>query len=468
MTLRVGAVLLGGCSVGEDYLRPGVPIPISWATPPEAASAVTPPEAAEGSSLDWWRQFRSPRLDVLMKEAVTANFDIAAAVARVRQADAQMRIAGAPLLPSVSGTAGTTRQHQPNMVPNAPPGAKAAQSTSFNFGLGASYEIDFWGKNAAAEQSAEATATASRFDQQTVALTAQSSVGTTYFDFLGMQDRIAVAKVNLANAKDVLAAIQDRAHAGLATSLDVAQQESVVANQRASIPPLEQQQRQDLNALAILIGRLPEDIAGKPGTLDEITVPQVVPGLPSELLARRPDVRNAEAKLIAANADITVTKASLFPSVQLTAQGGFESLALSTLMASRHLLFSLASSVTQPIFNNAELEGQIELKKARYDELVQDYRKSVVSAFSDVENALIATQKTGEEEQTQRVAADIALRAYQISKAQLTGGIIDITSVLNTQRTLFQAQDALIQAKLAHLQAVVGLFKAMGGGWEAK
>ncbi|MFN3076934.1 MAG: efflux transporter outer membrane subunit [Alphaproteobacteria bacterium] len=451
----IAVALLSGCSVGEDYQRPEVAVPAAWA---ESAEPVWP-------DVDWWRRFNSPVLETLMRRAMDGNFDLAAAMARVRQADAQVGIAGASLLPNLGASLGPTRQHQPNLSPRAAPGSKGTQSTTYNATLSASYEIDFWGKNAAMREAAEATARGSRFDERTVALTIQAGVANTYFQVLAFRDRIEVARVDIDNALGSLMAIRDRERAGLATTLDVAQQESIVAIQRAIIAPLEQQLRQNLNALALLTGQLPADAPVQGGTLAEVTEPPVMAGLPSELLARRPDVRNAESQLMAANADITAARAALFPSLQLTAQGGLTSLALTTLVQARSVLFSLAGSLTQSIFDNGLRENQVELKRARHEELLAVYRKAVLSAFLDVENALIAVRKTAEEEEAQRIAERTARRAYEISQAQLKGGIVDITSVLNTQRTLFQTHDAWLQARLAHFQATVGLFKALGGGW---
>jgi len=455
--------LAGGCGVGEDYQRPATETPAAWAAP------VAPAEAWPAA--DWWRRFGSPTLDSYMTQAQAANLDLAAAMARVRQADAQARVSGAPLLPALDLSTQAQRQLQPStQTSSSASGAKVRSDpkTTFNGTLNASYEIDFWGKNAAAAESALAAAQASRFDQQTVALTVQSGVATTYFEILGLRDRLTVARANVANAEDVLAAIRDRQRFGTATDLDVAQQESVVAGLRAAPPPLEQQLRQDVNALALLIGRLPEKVDVTAGALADLKMPVVAPGLPSDLLARRPDVRFAEAQLVAANADLTAARAALFPSVKLTVEYGFESVALSTLLHGSNTLYSLAAGLTQPIFHGEALRGEKELKEARYDELVQTYRKAVLSAFSDVENALVAARKTREEEDAQQVAVDTARRANEISVAQFRAGLVDITTLLNTQKTLFSAQDALVQARLAHVQALVGLFKALGGGWRAE
>lgn len=458
----VGACGVGACSVGEDYQRPETATPAAWAAPVAAAEA--------WPAADWWRRFGSPPLDQFMKRAQEANFDVAAAVARVRQADAQARIAGAALLPALDLSTQAERQLQPNLQTTSSTSGlktKADPRTTFTGTLNASYEVDFWGKNAAVTESALAAAQASRFDQQTVALTVQSGVATTWFEIIGLQDRLSVARANVANAEDVLAAIRDRQRFGTATELDVAQQESVVAGLRAAPPPLEQQLRQDINALAVLVGQLPETIGVGSGTLADIKLPAVAPGLPSELLARRPDVRFAEAQLVAANADMTAAKAALFPSVKLTAEFGFESLAMTTLMHGTNMLYSMAAGLSQPIFHGGALRGERDLKEARYDELAWTYRKAVLSAFSDVENALVAVRKTREEEEAQNVAVDTARRANEISVAQFRAGLVDITTLLNTQKTLFAAQDAQVQARLAHVQALVGLFKALGGGWRA-
>jgi multidrug efflux system outer membrane protein len=332
--------------------------------------------------------------------------------------------------------------------------------------LSASYEIDFWGKNQAALESAKDTAQASRYSEQTVALTTMSSVATTYFQILQLRDVLAVTEQNLTSAEDILKALQAQEAAGIANALDVAQQETTVATIRASIPPLQEQEQQFIDALAILVGKPPEAVDITSGTLSDLAHPTVAPGLPSELLARRPDVAMAEAQLQAANANITVARAAFFPSVVLTAQGGIESAALSSLLSPASVLYSVASSVTQPIFSGGALEGQYEFSKAFRDELVQTYRKSVISAFQNVEDALVATQQTAEQEQRQQVAVDTAERAFQVATAQLNAGTINVLTLLNTETALFTARTTLAQVRSARLQAIVSLFIALGGGWQ--
>ncbi len=451
-------VLLAACSVGDAYVKPQMPPLAGWKN------------AAQGNvwpSADWWRQFGSVRLDELMARAREANFDLAAATARVRQADAQLGIAGAALLPSVSADASGTRARA-SQAASSTSTTKARHTTTTSATLTASYEIDFWGKNAAAVDAAQAAAQASRFDLQTAILTAQSGVATTYFEILGLEERIRLIRDSIRNSEGILAVFRDRQAAGTATSLDVVQQESVLATQKAILAPLERQMRQDYNALAILTGRLPGEFGLVPETLGALIVPVVGAGLPSELLARRPDVQSAEASLRASNADIAAARAAWFPAISLTGQGGFQSLDLMKMMTAQSLLWSVASSATQVIFDGGKIAGNVEQKRARFEELSQTYRKAVASAFSDVENALIAVEKAAEEVEAQRVAEGTARRAFEIAQAQLAGGIVDVTTVLNTQKTLFSAQDSLAQARLGQMQAIVGLYKALGGGWKGE
>jgi multidrug efflux system outer membrane protein len=454
--VTVLAVSLSACSVGTSYKRPDLDVPATWRGEQAKPSAEV--------SADWWRGFGSPQLDSLIAQAQAGNLDIAVAVARIREADAQARIAGAALLPSVGLGAGVSHGRQPSSSAAGTTGG-GQTSTLYDVQISASYEIDFWGKNQAALEAAKDTAQASRYSEQTVALTTMTSVATTYFQILGLRDSLAVAEQNLATAESVLKTLQAQEAAGTENELDVAQQETTVAALQALIPPLRQQQRQFIDALAILVGKPPEAVDITTGTLGSLTYPVITPGLPSELLARRPDVAMAEAQLKSANANITVARAAFYPSVQLTAQGGFESTALSSLLGPAGLLYTLAASVTQPIFSGGSLEGQLQFSQAFYDELLQTYRKSVISAFQNVEDALVATQQTAEEEQRQQAAVDMAQRAFDIATAQLRAGTVNVLTVLSTETALFTAETTLVQVRAARLEALVGLFNALGGGW---
>jgi outer membrane protein, multidrug efflux system len=336
----------------------------------------------------------------------------------------------------------------------------------FNPELTASYELDFWGKNRALRRAAQAAAVASRYDQQTIALTVVSSVATTYFQVLELRDRVQVARQNLENGKKVLQGLKLEQTAGIATGLDVAQQETAVALLDAAIPPLLQQLRQTINALAVLLGKTPESLDIDAGTLTALTRPPVVEGLPSQLLARRPDVAEAEQQLIAANADITVARAALFPSIQLTGSGGYSSAALSGLISPMNQVYAFSAGLTQPIFHAGALRAQVALNNARYTELLADYHKTVISAFGNVEDALVAAQQSLDQQNRQQQAVEKAQRAFQFAQTQMQAGIVNILTVLNTENALFSAQDELVQIQYLHLQSLVDLFTALGGGWQ--
>jgi multidrug efflux system outer membrane protein len=446
--------VLAACSVGPAYQRPDIPLPEQWRDPsPTVAQSIWPQS-------DWWHGFGSDRLDQLIGEAQRRNDDLAVAIARVQEADAQVRIAGAALLPTVDAGATATREHAQVT------GEGLRTFNLFNPELTASYELDFWGKNRATRAAARASAVASRYDQQTVALTVISSVATTYFQALELRDRIEVARENLSNGEKILHGFKLEETAGTATGLDVAQQETTVALLKAAIPPLLQQFRQTVNALAVLIGETPESVDVDMGTLSALTRPPVVEGLPSHLLARRPDVAEAEQRLIAANANITVARAALFPNIELTAGGGFESSALTSLISPANRVWSVSAGLTQPIFHGGALRGQVALSNAQYAELLSTYHKTVISAFSNVENALVAAQQTLDQQLRQQEAVDRAQRAFQFAQTQMSAGVVNILTVLNTENALFSAQDELVQVQYLHLQSLVDLYTALGGGWQ--
>jgi NodT family efflux transporter outer membrane factor (OMF) lipoprotein len=449
-----GVLATAGCNLGPRYHHPDIPPPPAW-RPDEVNGQTAWPSA------DWWHGFSSPQLDLLIGEAQHTNDDIAAAIARVREADAQATIAGAPLLPALSGTANATREREINL---GIPGTTTADV--FSPLLNASYELDFWGKNRAALNAARLQAAASRYDRVTVELTVMSSVASTFFQAVEAQDRLTVARDNLVSAQKILKGLQLELKVGTITALDVAQQETTVAVLNASIPPLQQQLLQSIDALAILVGKPPEEVNITTGTLDALAEPQVTPGLPSELLARRPDVAEAEAQLMSANASIAVARASFFPSIELTASGGYASTALSSLFNPASRVFTLSAGLTQPIFQGGALTGQYAYSKARYAELLADYHKTVISAFSNVEDALVTLQQTALQSQRQEDAAAKARRAYEITLRQFHIGTINILTVLSTEAALFTAEDTLVQVKYAHLAALISLFNALGGGWQ--
>ncbi len=445
---------VAGCTLGPAYRRPTIPAPASWHTNLEQTPPTWP-------SVDWWRGFGSAQLDDLIREARAANDDLAAAIAQVREAEAQVTIATAPLLPTLDAGMSAGRQRTLNPVPPPP----AITYSDFYPQLSASYELTFWG-HWAARSAAVATAAASRYDRETVELTVMTNVANDYFTVLELDDQVEIAQNNLASAEQTLKGLEIDESVGTTTALDVAQQATEVSTLSASIPPLLQQRRQTLDALAILLGKTPQSFDLSPGTLARISQPQLAAGIPSGLLARRPDVAAAEAQLVAANADIQQARAAFFPTIDLTASGGYESTALKTLLEPASRVFDLTAGLTQPIFHGGAILGQYRYTKARYAELLADYHKAVISAFGNVEDSLIAVRQTSDQLERQQKAVDTANRAYELSQTQFHAGTINILTVLSTETALFTAQSTLAQVKLAHLQALVGLFNALGGGWQ--
>jgi outer membrane protein, multidrug efflux system len=269
----------------------------------------------------------------------------------------------------------------------------------------------------------------------------------------------------LANGEKILQGLSFQQQVGTATGLDVAQQETAVALLKAAIPPLREQFHQTVYALAVLIGEVPEAVDVKDGTLNDLKVPEVVAGLPSQLLVRRPDVAEAEQQLISANADIGVARAALFPSIELTASGGYESSVLSSLVNPVTRVWSVSAGLTQPIFHGGALRGQLVYSKARYTELLTTYHKTVLTALSNVESALVAARQTADQQARQADAVTKARRAYEFAQAQMAAGTINVLTVLNTENALFSARDTLVQVQYSHLEALVGLYTALGGGW---
>ncbi len=476
-SVALAQAMLAGCNLGPFYQRPALDFPPAFVATADTAAAAWPSD-------EWWRNFRSPELDGLIASARAYNNDLAAAVARVVQADAQVRISGAPLLPALSANASGDYQRiglsgnrtgassfsidpaTGRAVAGSGKTQRYADSRTYSGTLQVSYDLDFWGRNRALAQSAQASAVATRFDQVTVALTVVTSVANTYFQVLAAQDRLATAQRNLRDSERILGAFRARLSVGTANALDVAQQESLTAAQRANLPSLQNQVEQQQIALGILTGIPPERLKVAGGSLDKLPLPLVAPGLPSELLARRPDVANAEAQLVAENANIRAARAAFFPSVQLTASGGLTSTVLATITGPGTLVAQLAGNVTQTIFDNGLLRGQFDQAKGRYDELLADYRRTVLQSFTDVEQSLAARRYATEQEILERQAVAVAQRAADIAQAQLQAGTIDIVTSLNTQVTLYNDLDLLSQIRLAEFQALVNLYKALGGGWE--
>jgi NodT family efflux transporter outer membrane factor (OMF) lipoprotein len=447
--------ILSGCNLESQKPE------LALDTPGKYRAAHGPAETAL-PKLDWWRGFHSRELVTLIEAAQAHNFDIAVAVAQIQQADAQVRIAGAPLFPSIdfNGNASVSKSSSATGS-----GGGGGTTHLYSNSLSASYVLDFWGKNQSTLVAVEENAVASRYNREVVALTAISTVANTYFQILGAQDRLRILHKDVEDSSRILDLIMQQFSAGTVSQINVAQQQSVVASLKASIPPVEETLQQSRSALAVLIGRAPERYFARGGSMMQVVVPRVTPGLPSELLNQRPDLRQAEAQLSAANYNVNAARAAFFPNIALTAQTGFESAALKTLFGPGAWFYSAAASLTQPIIDGGLLEGQLELQLGLRQQFLQIYRRDVLSAFSDVEKALVALEQTGLQEKYQREAVLASQMAFYLSEQQLREGTVNLVTLLQTEQTLFQNEDQLVQVQLSRLLAAVSLFQALGGGW---
>jgi NodT family efflux transporter outer membrane factor (OMF) lipoprotein len=454
----VVACSLSGCAIVSPQLTPQVEVAGTWneATGTDAA-AVSP---------TWWTAFGSPELQSLITEALAGSPDLAIATERVQQAEAQVRVAGASLFPVLSAQ-GSTAGHRTSTVGGGRSGETVVDSGG-SVGLTASYELDLWGKNRAGVRAAESSAAAAHFDRDTAQVTLVSGVATSYFDVLALRTRLAIARENLATAQKVLDLVSSRARNGAASALDVSRQEATVLSQQAGLLPLEQQERQTLAALAVLVGRAPEGFDVKAAGIDDLDVPAIDPGLPSTLLVRRPDLASAEAQLAAANADVAAARAALLPSITLTGTAGLATSALTSIATGgTTAAIGIAASLLQPIFDGGRLRGQKAVAESRERELVETYRKAILSAFADVETALAGTTRLGQQQSLQAGVQTRAQESLRLAEIRYRAGADDLLTVLDAQRTLFAAQDQLAQVELNRLQAAVSLYKALGGGWSA-
>ena len=445
------ATLLGGCAVTGNAPAPAPDMPQAFTEAP-AADAAAP-------AADWCGAFGSADLSSLIAAAQAANPDIAIAAERVRQAEAQVRMADATLFPALNLGAGSSRRE------TRVDGGNWQKGDASSATLSASYEVDLWGKNASGLRSAEAALRASRFDGETVRLTLVAGVANGYFQLLSLRGRLTIARENLDIAERVFKVVDSRVRNGAASALDLARQKAAVLTQRAAIPPLELQERQTLFALAILLGRAPEGFETAASSVTGLAVPRVAPGLPAQLLLRRPDLASAEAQLAAANADVAAARAALLPGISLTGSAGLASDVLINFLNAPTAVLAIGASLLQPIFDGGRLRAQVDVAASRERELVESYRKAVLAALADVESALAAGGRTAAQERLQEQVVEQARVALGLAEIRYREGADDLLTMLDAQRTLFQAEDQLAQIRLSRLQASVGLFKALGGAW---
>lgn len=457
--LPVLLVTLGACSQVPDMAVPDMALPAAYGTNVDAP--LTAPAA-------WWTLFGSAELDRLEQAALAANHDLRAAIARIEQAEAQLRIAGAPTLPSVTANGSATSRMTHGAASSTGSTVRTSKSSTtaraYEGSLAASYEVDFWGKTAASILSAQSSLRASRFDRNTVALTLTAGVATTWMQALALSDRVAVARRNLEIARQTLDLAEKQAAFGKTSALEAAQQRATVASIEAQLPALELQKQQSIGALAILTGLAPSQMQLDTATLAGLPIPAVRAGLPSDLLRRRPDIARAEANLEAANANIGIARAQLYPSLTLTAEGGYANPYLISLLDAHNTFWTLGSSLAATLFDNGKLRGNVALSEARLREAAESYQSTVLTALKEVEDQLAAIRWLSAQEQAQARAVEAAREAQRLSDVRYREGAVEYLTVLEAQRTLLSAEDAAVQVRLSRLNAAVGLVKALGGG----
>ena len=438
-------LLLSSCNLAPDYKAPDMAVPEAWKN--NSVEAAPIPES------EWWKAFGSDELSGFIANAITDNNDLLAASARVEQAQAAAKIAGAPLWPSVvaQGNAGRNFNNNSNA---------AGAVNSYQAGATVAYELDVFGKLRNNANAADAFVNASIYDREALRLSISAQIASGYFNVLSFHERVAIAENNLKNTLDILAVIQTRFDAGAISLLELSQQKTLAANQEATLANLKQQREIAQNSLAVLLGAVPQSFIIKDTSLDALTPPAVAPILPAELITRRPDIASLEAQLRAANFNIGAARAAFFPSFDVSASVG---LAANPSSASASVLSGLAASIAAPLFTGGQLEGGLEQATARQKELAANYRSAVLTALGEVENALHAVETTHDRLESLTQAADAAKSAYDASLTRFDAGAIDYLTLLSTQNALFQAKDTLIQAKADHLSASVDLFKALGG-----
>jgi outer membrane protein, multidrug efflux system len=442
--------------VAQKPLQPPRSVPDAF----EHAAAAT---GAAWPAQDWYRGFGSEELNTLVDLAVGNNTDLAGARERVAQADARARQAGAAILPSVTGNANA------NFLAGHSQQGSGHEFDWFTM-LSASYEVDFWGKNRSTANAALLQAGASRAERDTLALTLLGGVADQYFQVLALRERLSIARSNRDAAQKILDAVQARFNAGVGSPVELATQKAALNRAQIAISDLEQLEMQARAALAVLLGREPEhfEIAGQ--SLDRLREPVVSAGLPSELLQRRPDIATAEDNLRASSASVAAARAALFPSLALTASAGVQNPALPATVLTIPGVgssFAVAANLTQPIFDRGRLRAQRDEASAKERELLAAYRAAIIAALVDVENALGTVQHLDAARDFQSGSLEESERAFQGARLRYQAGSGDFLTLLESQRTLYAARDQFTQYRLARLQALIALCKALGGGWSA-
>lgn len=472
LSSAVAIFFLASCSVGPNYKRPSADVPAMYrgataaptidssANAPANGGAANNPVASLGDE-KWWEVFQDQELQNLIRTALKNNYDVRIAATRVFQARAQLGITRADQLPSLGVGGNITSIRNPTIGP-----IPSYELTNGQLTANAAWNLDFWGKYRRATEAARANLLANEWAQKAVMATLVADLASSYFQLRQLDLELEISKRTLNSRQDSLDLTKTLEQHGINSLLDVRQSEQLVYTAAAEVPDLERQIAQQENAISILLGKNPDDVPRGLKLTDEPHSPEVPVGLPSALLERRPDVREAEANLIAANAQIGVARAAYFPQISLTATAGYESSALTNLFSGPAGIWNMVGSFTQPIFEGGRLKSNVQLAEAQRDQLLLTYQQTIQGAFRDVSNALVAYRKYREFRIQQEHLVNSAQDAAHLSETRFKAGTADYLEVLTNETNSFSAELNLAQAQGNELTALVQLYQALGGGWE--
>ena len=450
--------LFAGCKVGPNYHRPSVQTPTTYRD--LQANAQLQAQAASYADLPWWQVFQDPKLQELIRTALKQNYDLQLATERINAARAELAITRSNLFPQVQGNG------------NFSGGKESNFQSKFNFltlAADAAFQVDLFGRLRRATEASRAQLLATDAARQTVILTLVSDVASDYFALLQLDLQLQITNETVKTQIDSVKLTTLRLQHGVATKLDVLQAQQVLDTANAQVPDLERQIAQEENAVSILLGNYPQEVPRGLPLIEQPLPPEVPPGVPSTIIERRPDIREAEQNLIAANAEIGVAKAQFFPQIALTGSGGGafgRSSVFSSLMSSHIATWSYGAQVSQPIFTGGALKGNLHLAESQDRQALIGYRQTIQRAFGDVSDALIGYQKLHQV----RVAQETTVKDLQdtvgTSLVRYRGGITTYLEVLDGQRSLYSAELTLAQARGNEYQSLVQLYRALGGGWQ--
>jgi outer membrane protein, multidrug efflux system len=467
---------LAACTVGPNYKRPATPVPPAFAEPHEAA------RTTDADLASWWRRFGDPELDKLVNRALAQNLDVQTAAARIREARAREIVAGAAALPQVDANASATRQRISEHAIPVPPGAGSGgggagtpgvfglpgtEFNTFRIGFDASWEVDLFGKTRRSVEAAKGRTAAAIWNRRDAQITTAAEVANAYLNLRNLQQRIAVAEAEVQRQQRSEQLVRARVRGGLVTGQDLEQQRSQFATAVAAIPPLRAEADRQIHALGVLTGEAPEALIAEltPAATIAAAPPSIPAGLPSDLLRRRPDIRAAERNLAASTADIGVATADLYPRFSLTAAPALVSTALASLLEWGSRSYSAGASVTWPIFNGGRTRGNIAVANALQDQALINYRKTILVALQDVEDALTQIDNERRRSASLEQALATATRAESIARSRYKGGLVTYSDVLQARASKIALQRQLIESRGALARDTVALFKALGGGW---